>query len=402
MPHHARIQDEQTRRFEIARLIGRPIYFFDTRYLLANVAALAGWTAERLDAAIAPRVERIIGQNDARISVANGFYVAFETRDLAHALSTARSVCLDILTHFYGPREFSAAEQKHFCIQSSVRSLADDLDVAFPEPRTAVYGKSPRTRQESEKDDTAAFPNEMMDLFRQQYESETRPTGYLFFPQWDRRRDQIGSLICAPGPDAVGCQTNRMASSVLSTAASKCQADVEALGVAARGVRHLLERGEIALVSVPVDVETLSWAKTRNAYIEVLSKVPNPYRALLAPRIQGITPGFNLSGVAEWNTAFRRHARWCYLHLPNLDLDFSRVGALGVTGIGITASTTVIDGPNCKIAKLTAICARQNCLAYVDGIEKLHDFEFLKTKGIRLLAGKVLGQPSDLPPTPFW
>src|SRR5262249_39142311 len=151
--------------------------------------------------------------------------------------------------------------------------------------------------------------------------------------------------------------------------ASQCRADVAVLARACRGALHVIERGDVALISVPVHAETLSWTKTRAAYAGVLGRIDSRALALIAPRIVGLNAGSNPADLALWTRGLRRHAHWVFAHLPQADLDMSRAGLLGVTGFGITAGAMGSDGQalealGIQAARLAGLCLRQNAVAF--------------------------------------
>src|SRR5258706_4736364 len=116
-------------KFALAKLIGNRSYCFDTSFLLANVASLAGWNQSRLEAAIDPRLDAALSRADVHFSAPNGFYVIFASPNTNAAHDTARAICADILRHFYGDAEYNPEHAEKVCRPSSVQSLADDLGV---------------------------------------------------------------------------------------------------------------------------------------------------------------------------------------------------------------------------------------------------------------------------------
>ena len=329
-------------RLALAKLVGNPTYFFDTSFLLANVASLAGWNQSRLEAAIDPRLDAALSRADVHFSAPNGFYVIFASPNVNAAHNTAKAICADILRHFYGDAEYNPEHAEKVCRPSSVQSLADDLGVLLgmlgseEEAAAAERAHTPAAEEPADgEDEKRAFKRELMELFQAQLASPSDGAKFLFSPCWDSKKQQITSFACdvgGPGTDPAAADSKV----VFPQAETACRLDVTSLAVATAGVRHITARGDVALVSVPLHVETLSWSKTRNAYFEMLGQIDPRFLAFLAPRVVGLDAGANLNPVAQWIAGIRRRTRWSFVHLPNLHLDFSRVGAFGATGFTMT------------------------------------------------------------------
>ena len=134
-------------------------------------------------------------------------------------------------------------------------------------------------------------------------------------------------------------------------------------------MRHVISRGDVAAISVTVHVATLSWSKSRTGYLKVLRQIEPQVRALLAPRIFGFDAGSNLSAMAQWTTAMRGLIPWSFVHLPNLNFDFWRVGALGVRSMGLSVGSLAGGKTGGKtlaaeVDKLVRICASQKAVPY--------------------------------------
>jgi hypothetical protein len=43
--------------------------------------------------------------------------------------------------------------------------------------------------------------------------------------------------------------------------------------------------------------------------------------------------------IGQWTVGLRRHVRFIFVHLPDVNFDFGQVGALGVTGYGLSAAS---------------------------------------------------------------
>jgi hypothetical protein len=186
------------------------------------------------------------------------------------------------------------------------------------------------------------------------------------------------------------------------------QARRRALGAATTGVRHITGRGDVALISVPVHVETLSWAKTRNAYLDMLRQIDPRFLAFIAPRVIGLDAGANLNPVAQWIAGIRRRTRWSFVHLPNLHLDFSRVGVLGATGFSLVAPALSgskqarLKALSDEAGRLKRICSAQNAIACVNNVASSQELLQLSCQGVRIgsrrrAAGGIAGpDPADL------
>jgi hypothetical protein len=100
-----------------------------------------------------------------------------------------------------------------------------------------------------------------------------------------------------------------------------------------------------------------------------------------------------------------QYVRWIFVHLPDVNFDFGRVGVLGVTGYGLTAAfpehpdATSLNVLAAQAAKLSRLCANQSALACVDNVVSREGLVLLKQQGIRFLAGATIGTPSEMPGT---
>jgi hypothetical protein len=393
------IEDLQQVRHQdqLSQFAGCPIYFFDTRYLLANVKALAGWNPMRLEAAVAPRVEHVLEGSDQYIAVENGFYVIFASRGVGAARDAADAICTDILTHFYGPAGH-AQHVDQLRRVASLEELSGDLGIAANSGRASL--RMPRASQPKPADpesDAEQFANELNALFHRHRLARANDGTTSFAPIWDSRKGRITAFACG-----LGASPRDLGAAEHTPGAGQCRADVTLLAAATRGARHLVERGEVALISVPAHAETLSWTKTRTAYIDVLGQIDSRCLALIAPRIVERDAGCNLADVALWARGLRRHAHWVFVHLPSADVDVSRVGNLGVTGFGITARGSsgdehMLDALGAQAAKLASLCARQNAVAFVYDVASTRELFLLKKKGVRFMAGPVIGPAAEMP-----
>lgn len=395
-------------QLESPQYAGKPVFFFDTSFLLANVTSLAGWSQTRLEAALAPRVEKILSAADARIVAENGFYVIFASGDTCVAGDTAKAICDDILRHFYGDRKYNPEDVDKLCRESSVHEVAKDLEISLASERGASHQR--RKRQAPEADDLPEsekerllFKQELTELFMEHVSSRSKSGKFLFSPCWDSKKKSITSFVCEPAAQTVNLPVSDPGAIGLPGATAQCKLDIMALAVATKGIRCIVSRDEVAAVSVPVHIETLSWLKTRSAYFEMLVKIDSRYLALLATRITGLNSGSNLSPIARWIRGLRRYVRWNFVNLPDVNFDLSRAGGLGVTGFGVnlTSSMRAAGAPLETLAtlatKLKRICVNQSAIACVGKVASLHELFLLNSHGIRIISGPVIGKPSELP-----
>ncbi len=106
-----------------SQFAGKPVYFFDISVLRSSVASLIGWSHEKLEAAIAPRVENAISDADLWLTTPLGFFVIFANPDPILARTQANAICVDILKHFYGQEKYPPEYVEQFCRPSSARDL---------------------------------------------------------------------------------------------------------------------------------------------------------------------------------------------------------------------------------------------------------------------------------------
>ena len=241
---------------------------------------------------------------------------------------------------------------------------------------------------------------DLIDLYHSSLASTKESQNFQFTPYWDSKQERITSFACeVPGglsdaPDAAGMG--------IPAANAHCKLDIQALASATKGVRHVLSRGDVAAISVTVHVATLSWSKSRAGYLKVLGQIEPQVRALLAPRIFGFDAGSNLSAMAQWTTAMRGLIPWSFVHLPNLNFDFWRVGALSVRSMGLSVGSLAAAKNGGKalaaeVDKLVRICASQKAVPYTDNVGSALEVDVLRTQGVRLLAGSVIGNAAELP-----
>jgi hypothetical protein len=388
-------------------LSGNLLFFFDTTFLLENVSSLAGWNHTRLEAAIAPRVEKELTPADVRFVVENGFYVAFGTGDYLVAWDTAKAICDDIFRHFYGHGDYDPNDVNKFCHQSSARQAAEILDISLPsenafparaKTRASVSDELPEGEKEKR-----LFNEELLELFLHHFNAQAENGKFVFSPCWDSNKEAITSFWCDSAADTLNFSTVIPVAKGLPTAIAQCKLDITALAVATRGIRHLLSRGDVGAISAPLHVETLSWVKTRQAYMHVLAKIEPQYRMLLAPRITGLTAGSNSTSIAQWLAELRRYVRHSFIHLANVDYDFSRDGVLGVTGfVSKLSSSTRAPKPalsslDTLATKLRRICINQSSVACVLNVASAEQLLLLKSRGVRFISGPIIAKPAELP-----
>ena len=243
---------------------------------------------------------------------------------------------------------------------------------------------------------------ELVHLYHDCLAAPLESLNFQFAPCWDSKQERITAFVCelpggladVPLPDSAGAG--------VPAGSAHCKIDILALACATRGVRHLLSRGDVAAISVTVHVATLSWSKSRAAYFKVLSQIEPQIRALLAPRIFGFDSGSNLSAMSQWTMAMRGIVPWSFAHFPNLNFDFWRVGPLGARGLGLSMGslTSVKHGRQAfaaEVDKLIRICASQKAVPYADDVGSIFEAHVLRTQGVRLLAGPIVGPAADLP-----
>jgi hypothetical protein len=267
---------------------------------------------------------------------------------------------------------------------------------------------SAQKRAESSEDDGSFESKQELLLFRQKcialfhdnFQSGIEGLRFLFSPCWDSKRSRITSFAC--GEFDTPTSPGLFECCGLTGAVAQCEIDVMALAAAARGVREIRSHNELAFVTVPVHCETLAWAKTRAAYFAVLSQVEPSFLPFLSPRITGFRQGHSLYAAAPWLTEFRRYVRWTFVQLPLLNFDFSNVLALGATGFGISIAVLRPNGSppevlRAQLEKFVNICARQTAIACVNEVESLQDLHLLKSCGVWVISGPVIGQSSESP-----
>jgi hypothetical protein len=241
---------------------------------------------------------------------------------------------------------------------------------------------------------------QLIDLYRCSLASNNQSSGFLFTPVWNSKHERIASYSCEL-PDGKS-RSRKWEVPNMGSAEAQCRLDIMALASAIKGLRHVFSRGEIAAVTPTVNLETLAWSKTRNAYLKVLGQIDSKERRFLAPRIVRVEEGFNLSAIAQWTLGLRSLVDRCLLHLPNLEFEFWRAGRLGVRAIGLSAhgSAAMRNTPNSltnEAQKLAGLCSNYCVAPYVDNVSSIAELQILQSLGIRNIGGPVIGEPSELP-----
>jgi hypothetical protein len=380
---------------DLAQYAGFPVHFFDYRFLRANVPVIATWNADKLETVIGARTDNMLSRADVRLPVANGFYIIFCTHEAKLAQERTNAVSTDILKHFFGTESLIPEGANAFCRAASLNEIAADLGIAPPPPSAASAGGNG-----TGVDGQPSLIADMNTLFRQYFgDQQDVIQKFLFAPIWDSVNERIASFSC----QAALPRAARTAPGGEKSAAEHCANDIAALAYAMKGVWHLIRRGDVALITVPVHIETLSWSKQRAAYLHELGNIEPKVLGLLAFRICGLDVGASLSQLSQGVSVLRRHARRIFVHLPSTNLDFSHAGMLGVTGIGVSMpaqdgrTDTPVEPLPTVATRLKRICAGQNAIAYFANVGSPAHVNFLKGQGVRLIAGPVFGPPSEEP-----
>jgi len=394
-------QDEHRIRYRrhFSQFAGMPIYIFDVELLLKSVALLAGRTEAELKTAVGTCLDATLANTDVKISVDNGFYLVFANRTSSLAADRAQAVSTAVLDHLVIPAVARPKEFDRFCRPSGLKELATDLGISPNSPRAFVrpgakpsrpvtLGRADGDSEQLAEDLTALFVDHLLSAADEHV---------LYSPIWDNKKSRISAFGLGLGAaHRRGTEAARAVSDALTLAIAQAKVDIAVLAWATRGARRIVKRGEIALVSAPLHVETLSWSKTRNAYLDVLSQIEPRSLPLIAPRIVGLDPGSNLAQIAQWSRALQHYVRGIFVHLPGINVDFSRTGILGVTGFGLTAHTNRTSLAE-EAGKLAHICAEQNAVAFIDNVISPAELSLLKRKGIRFISGPLIGPPAALP-----
>jgi hypothetical protein len=390
--------EERDRTLRLSELVANPAFFFDMRYLQERVTAIAGWSQERLEVALGPRFERVLSSADLRIPAAAGSYVVFASPNRAQARETADAICKDIMTHFFGAGGYTAEDAEKLCRPMSVQTITSERtsSAAF---QSGAPGQQKKAQETPGPEEEKSFVRELIEIYRASLANDGTQ-GFGFAPLWDSKHERVMRFACElmqPMTDTADATY-----SDISAAMGHCKVDVAGLASATKGIRHIQGRGEIAAICITVHVSTLTWAKTRNAYLAVLAQIEPGMRSFMAPRMIGVDPGFNLSTISGWSKTLGQFTPWSFLHLPSLAFDFRRLGLLGVRGIGVSARVFFDPQSNTssvarQTARLTSLCENQKALGYVDKVGSAQELQALKDHGIRGIAGSIIGTPAEMP-----
>ena len=195
-----RVHVTQQIQFDTVQFAGKPLYFFDISLLRSSVASLIGWSPAKLEAAIAPRVENAIGETDLWFTTPTGFFVIFASIDQTLARTQAKSICVDILKHFYGQEEYPPEYADKFCRPSSTQDVAravacsETTSAKIPPMPPEAYSIDEEGSAEIEKEQRL-FRKKCIELFRAHVLSNNERM-FLFLPCWDTKRERITSFTC--------------------------------------------------------------------------------------------------------------------------------------------------------------------------------------------------------------
>ena len=379
---------------DLAQYTGFPVHFFDYRFLRANVPNIANWTGDKLETVIGNRTDNTLSRADVRLPVGNGFYIIFCTHEPKIAQERTNAVSTDILKHFFGTESLIPEGAKAFSRVASLNEIASDMGIAPPPPpSTAGTGAGG-----GGLDGQASLIAGMNALFRQYFgEQQDAIQKFLFAPIWDSANERISSFSCQQANPSFA----RNGATGEKSSADHCTNDIAGLAFALKGVWHLIARNDVALVTVPVHIETLSWQKQRAIYLHELANIEPKLLGLLAFRIYGLDAGSSFSQLSQGVSVLRRHARRIFIHLPNTHIDLSHAGILGVTGIGVSMPSQDREAPTDSLPAVTTrlkrICTGQNAIAYFANVSSPNHVNYLKGQGVRLIAGPVLYPPSEDP-----
>jgi len=391
---------------DLAQYAGFPVYLFDFEFLLGHVPQITTWKREKIETIIGARVDHVLDRADVRIAGGPGFYVIFSSRDAEIAQVRANVISTDILKHFFGTESLIPEAARAFCRLSDLKSVAGDLGVKLPSDQeiaaAAVGAAKKRVDQDNvaqEQQPASSLIADMNALFRRHFGEQRRePPKFLFAPIWDSAQERTASFACVPALSRVRGNVAEKP----GLAATICDTDISALAFGLKGAWHVVSRGEIALITVPVHIETLSWSKYRTAYLQELAQIEHSLLNLLAFRIYGLDTGASLSQLKQGVSVLRRHAKRIFAYLPSVGIDFSNAGVMGLTGIFASAPDHIFRSGDLALltvvaSKLRRICANQNAFACVDNVQCGAAVGLLKSQGIRFVAGPIFDRPSEEP-----
>jgi len=393
-------QDEHRQRLHLSQFAGFPIYFFDMGALLKLASSLGDWNEGTLATTVATCLAATVGKSDVKIAGDCGFTLIFTNRTASLAGDRAQAICSAIVERLSLQRKLTPEETDRFCRPRSLKDLAVELGISPASPRAFVRPGSKPSRPVTQgrlDGEGEQFAEELNALFVDHLLSGAEEhDNVLYSPIWDSKKGRITAFgLGLGGIHRRRMEGPRVAADALMLASAQSKLDIAVLAWALRGARRILSRGPIALISAPVHVETLSWSKTRNAYLDVLSQIEPSLLALVTPRIVGLDAGSNLSQVTQWSRALHQHVRGLFVHLPSTNFDFSRTGVLGVTGFGLSVPVNRAALAE-EAGKLSRICAEQNAVAHVDNVASAAELSLLKRKGIRFISGPLIGAPMPL------
>ena len=330
-------------QIDLSQFAGFPVYFFDFGFLLANVPTIATWSREKLESVIGARADNMLGRADVRLPSQGGFHIIFSGREANLARERANAVCTDILKHFSAPTVSSRKARAAFAASPTSRRLptrwAQKCQRNLNQPPHADAADAPGKPASSHHESLVA---DMNTLFRRHFgkkkasleNSSSRRSGTAPMSASPR------SSACQPARPSGGRGTNANEKGECCLSAGvHCITDLAALAFALKGIWQLISRGDIALVTVPVHIETLSWSKHRTAY---LNENHRPYRSPPdgPARFSHLWSRRRLQPFAS-EPGRERAPPSCAPHLrapaERQRRFLTHAGIIGVTGLGVSA-----------------------------------------------------------------
>ncbi|HEX3809008.1 MAG TPA: hypothetical protein VHW02_04850 [Rhizomicrobium sp.] len=367
--------------------VGRPVYYFDTSEIRQRLPEGSNRTSAAVDQLLAPHIDAALGPSDVKVASDDGYFVLFGELDHAQAEAKAQALANAILVKAFGTQRAIPSNIASFWRRSSLRAASDALRrVARAAARAA--NRKPVDYTEIENAENIASLNAALEQVR-------NGRKFMFSPIWDATAERVAGHFCH--------QRGHTVAYAVSNPAAQCAFDRAALAVARTAALELADRQSIALIRVPVHLETLAWSRQREIYLSAVSALGRDLLGLVAFEVVGFTEGSSLTQVSHAVTTLKRHARRIFLRMPIANLETALAGVVGVAALGLLAPGGA-GNPKATLAtlevsagRLRRLCARQGAIAYIDRVASLDALEVVRACGIRLVTGDILPAPAEAP-----
>ncbi len=352
-----------------------------SRYQFINMdrlqkAAGTGWPDMRNRVFLATRsmIERRVAEDDLIIPCATGYLVIFSALSGALAEKTTARIREEMERFFLGDEELAAL---------NVQAFTEQLSLA--EFQAALASSDIEFVDEIAETSEAPIHGALID----------RSFEHLsYYPVWDAKKEAVASYFveAKSGTDTPIFRPEKPE--------PRLEFDLEVLDAGALALERLVESGSRCALIVPVGFANAASARTRSSYVTAFSRLPEPLRPLIWLRLEDAPPSAPTSTMTETGRILRGQATHLFVDagLDVMSLKSQADAGGGFVGASLPASAST--APRADLDRLVALARRQKVEAYLDGVHRPDDLRIAIESGMRLIAGRSIGQ-FDAPRAPF-